>query len=1012
MSGTEEIQSKLESDELADSSRNAGEIAHPRAQQVYRRQRLDSAAQNKIGSIHLTLDFHIAFVLGPLTRARRHLGYKINVLLEVQQGVTQDVPEISLFAGVVHTIRTASWLSSLASASLGVSPTNYICGHIGNSDNLAGESSSGSWRRASPPHIWSVPRQPASSPSPPSTTSTTRPKSALLDPPVDLGSGTPHSVVFAPHPPSNSPSYTPFQPTHRLGGQRGILSQGPSVGALPRGLSTPHQQSVKSPGSQASGPSLPTIVGLTDLHTTSSTQGIMEQPDYANLKRRMDNLWNQYEKQDESVEDATMSTSQSALMLSMKKPLDPTEYMQWEVSGNYRVALERILYQHVNRTVGELQYFLEMTAKLVPNRSRYFHVDPENALLPILGGCGDIHQLTVVWELLRSRLELGQKFLLKYKKEIEMPESIEVFSPVSTTQSVTEGLRELDSNEQKAKHMLAYYPHHNESFHGVRDSLGVVTSSWSSLDDRLHAQASSETPGIQVEQDPDNTMGTKGKGKSNVADEKHDPWEAASISRYHRTPSLDTSQESVHSDNRSRGEVLADIPVAFQPRSFPSALLGSTSKFKDQHTFWVNMERRDARVAAAPTTPVQPASSDPNILKRMAVGPMSSVSERYRQETEGGSSFIQQRIGPPLAPRPSNPFETSIWTSPPQDVAIVRRGLLPKSSGTSVHSEAHHAGHGGEENHGLGGDPNPGGGPSGNGGSDPDPGTPRRGGHRPPGPPGGSGGGHGPPGPPDGAGGGHGPPGPPGTNANGTKGPPNLAYLPTIDVKLKLGDLPAWDGNHDTAIKYFTDVAEVASLGGTVPQLLGHWLGARLVEESPVQVWYSSLPGHQKARMKSHWIVFLQVIKEEWLGQLWQRKMNQVYELQRFRQKGHETEMPKAYVSRRIMYVRMLIDTDDGGPREVYHIMEKAPISWSPILLLESIQSTPELLKKVIEHEDALIEASSRDSGQALTTETLLPMLRSLGINVSDSNANLVQESHFAGNSSDNPEPEEGKDII
>jgi hypothetical protein len=149
----------------------------------------------------------------------------------------------------------------------------------------------------------------------------------------------------------------------------------------------------------------------------------------------------------------------------------------------------------------------------------------------------------------------------------------------------------------------------------------------------------------------------------------------------------------------------------------------------------------------------------------------------------------------------------------------------------------------------------------------------------------------------------------------------------TINPKLKLHDLPTWDGNHDTAISYFWDVAQRANLGGDIPQALGFWLGMRLVEGSPIQVWYAGLPRAQQTLMCSHWILYLQTIKEMYLGRTWQRKMNRIYELQRFRQKGHESELPQAYMSRRAMFTRMLVVSDDGGPAEVYHIMEKAPIS-------------------------------------------------------------------------------------
>ncbi|KAJ7918195.1 hypothetical protein B0H13DRAFT_2321669 [Mycena leptocephala] len=75
----------------------------------------------------------------------------------------------------------------------------------------------------------------------------------------------------------------------------------------------------------------------------------------------------------------------------------------------------------------------------------------------------------------------------------------------------------------------------------------------------------------------------------------------------------------------------------------------------------------------------------------------------------------------------------------------------------------------------------------------------------------------------------------------------------------------------------------------------------------------------------------------------------------------------------------MLVTTDDGGPGEVYHIMEKAPVSWGPILILENITSTLTLYLKVVEHEPALIEAARSERSKALTPENLGAALKALG---------------------------------
>ncbi|KAJ7238444.1 hypothetical protein C8J57DRAFT_1528751 [Mycena rebaudengoi] len=82
------------------------------------------------------------------------------------------------------------------------------------------------------------------------------------------------------------------------------------------------------------------------------------------------------------------------------------------------------------------------------------------------------------------------------------------------------------------------------------------------------------------------------------------------------------------------------------------------------------------------------------------------------------------------------------------------------------------------------------------------------------------------------------------------------------------------------------------------------------------------------------------------------------FEQQAFRQEGHNRETPQMFINRRIRYTRMLANSDDGGPLEVFLVMRKAPIRWSTILVMENINSSEELYDKVNEHDESLIDAA------------------------------------------------------
>jgi hypothetical protein len=203
--------------------------------------------------------------------------------------------------------------------------------------------------------------------------------------------------------------------------------------------------------------------------------------------------------------------------------------------------------------------------------------------------------------------------------------------------------------------------------------------------------------------------------------------------------------------------------------------------------------------------------------------------------------------------------------------------------------------------------------------------------------------------------------------------------VPTIDPKLKLEALPEWDGNHDTAVDYFWEVYQIASLLGWLPRALGFWLPTRLVKGSQVHLWFSTLPTARQAEMRSHYLVYLQVIKDRYLGKRWRLRMNNQYEQQTFRQIGHEKESPQSFLGRRVRYTRLLTVTDDGGPDEVQQIMRTAPIAWSTILIVENIRSVEDFYDRINEHEEELVDVVARRQTDVITAGNLPSALRRMG---------------------------------
>jgi hypothetical protein len=143
--------------------------------------------------------------------------------------------------------------------------------------------------------------------------------------------------------------------------------------------------------------------------------------------------------------------------------------------------------------------------------------------------------------------------------------------------------------------------------------------------------------------------------------------------------------------------------------------------------------------------------------------------------------------------------------------------------------------------------------------------------------------------------------------------------------------------------------------------------------------------------MRSHYLVYLQVIKDRYLGKKWRLRMNNQYEQQMFRQAGHEKESPQTFLGRRVRYTRLLTVTDDGGPDEVQQIMRTAPIAWSSILIVENIRSVEDLYERVNEHEEELVDVVARRQTDVLTTGNLSSTLKRLGFSQSTHQGSTFQ---------------------
>ncbi|KAF8055008.1 hypothetical protein FPV67DRAFT_1681056 [Lyophyllum atratum] len=724
-----------------------------------------------------------------------------------------------------------------------------------------------------------------------------------------------------------------------------------------------------------------------------------------------------------------ISIMTAARMIAERTALGKTDIVDRGVSMSpstfSRFVLNKDLLYELGFVVGKLQDALKLCSELCEERTGYFKVDPKGVLFKVLKGTNDLGLLNIAWIGLRRRIELSIKTLDKYEAQYQNRQAI-ISSPTSTASELYNPLERLETASDQMRELFDRVPHFRDQLSESSREKTKTFRNWSQLapipDEIFRA-----FPDRKPERHPPIRFYDE-KGRFIEID--YSDLESEENAKSERTPKADVKSGKqreipphLTSPENWRVESSLNPPTAVEKRPDAGALLGSGTPFKGTSGMFDN-------IPFPPNMEIPAREGLPNVLHGLAT-PASASSNPFYANSASGPTDPGELAGPSwrdrtttamtayqTTPDPSKSAFGTPWnqaqhkafstthaatsTIPPTGSSRNAAGENPdgnnnrernaesgSSGGGSLpltlfprHSRG--PGNSGESPGGGGGPPDAGGG---GGGGPPYPGGSGPWNH--------SVGGGGPPNPGGngpgnyssfnangGGGGGNGPPNPGGGGGQWNSPHPNGGWnVPTIKSELKPDDLPSWDGNHRTAVEYFWKVQQLASLGGNIPQSLGQWLWKKLIDNSPVQSWFVTLTHTDQANMRSHYVNFLRGIRDDYLGDSWQLEMNEIYKTQSFRQKGHERESPPTFITRRVMYTRMLVVTDDGGPKEVYEIMKKAPIAWKPILILENIRDTKTLFSKVTTHELALIHAArQQDSSNYLTADNLEGYLRKLGI--------------------------------
>ena len=628
-------------------------------------------------------------------------------------------------------------------------------------------------------------------------------------------------------------------------------------------------------------------------------------------------------------------------------------------------------------------------------------MDPKDTFLTILKESSDIGQIHAAWMGLARRLSLAQENLVKYEAQYRSPlprEDITMpTSPISTDVGIYEAMDDLDDLDVKLRYLYDNVPHHQDQIKSPRKLTDGT--SWSEILSLPSAQPrsprgdSNRLPTIveySTEERESRDDSQKSKGKRRITDEFSSPPTSPRVLNVgYGTPFKSSSQFFT----RPGGIALPPPETASQQNVLLGLALPHTPAFENIATTKDSLQssRNNTQIRSRISNPFEGRQLPPHMEER---GQERQEERALISSTPSNNQDTNSRRGQRQLPteRRSDRGSSRNRSLSTDNRRERSRGRQPEGDPDGSDDDDDDEGHSHRNNSYHRGQPNnnPTRLPNGGGGG---------------GNPGGGGGGN-----PGGGGGGNGPY----ANASLPNNQPqgNIPYgnlVATIRNELKQDQLPVWDGNKDTAIEYFWKIQQLAALEGDIPVALGYWLWKSLKENSKIWMWFTTLPFSEQSKMRTHYLHYLKGIKDNYLGRTWQISMNRKYESQSFRQEGFERESPPAFIVRRIMYTRMLVASDDGGPTEVYLVMQKAPISWGPILNLETIRSTSLLYSRATDHELALVHAAKHEVSNVLTSDNLLYTLRKLGITV-DRNRPYDRSAKLAANKNHAKEP--GDEVI
>ncbi|KAJ6582283.1 hypothetical protein B0H19DRAFT_1252388 [Mycena capillaripes] len=179
-----------------------------------------------------------------------------------------------------------------------------------------------------------------------------------------------------------------------------------------------------------------------------------------------------------------------------------------------------------------------------------------------------------------------------------------------------------------------------------------------------------------------------------------------------------------------------------------------------------------------------------------------------------------------------------------------------------------------------------------------------------------------------------------------------------FDLRLKDTDIPKWDGNPDTLLRWIQRCNLIAEDGPKVWKQLGKIVPRVLT--GTAQDWYFSLPLDYQHKICENWETMKQALADFFLSSKWLDKTRTRALRASYREAGHGKEKPSEYFIRKRELLNSVYSFDDSAVMS--EVMNGAPGAWCMVLDTQKYRNVVEFHAAIVFHEDTLQDLPTNKS--------------------------------------------------